>query len=112
MNKSDAISLMSVLLSAVMGPNKFGKSSEEFQGLVLSSAEMIEPPGMELLNAISETTVGPLDLTDCEKLRILKAAIDQAVYELCDTCRPTDPTGPAVCSPGMFINPNEKGLME
>tara|TARA_R110000868_G_scaffold84519_2_gene238200 strand:- start:808 stop:1050 length:243 start_codon:yes stop_codon:yes gene_type:complete len=45
----------------------------------------------------------PFSHDDCTNLRKLQAQINQAVYDLCDTCRPADPTGPAVCNPGQFL---------
>jgi hypothetical protein len=44
----------------------------------------------------------PYSHDDCANLRKLQAQINQAVYELCDTCRDPEP-GPAVCSPGQFL---------
>ena len=106
MSKSAAIQLMSILASVVMGPEQFEKSSPEFQMLVFSSAGLVDAINekglMEIISSVDEATVGPLDLSDCAKLRILKATIDQAVYELCDTCRTAEPTGPAVCDLGNY----------
>lgn len=106
MTKETAIRLMSILTSVVIGPDQFEKSSPEFQMLVFSSAGLVDAMNekglMEIVSSVDEATVGPIDLTDCDKLRILKATIDQAVYELCDTCRPADPTGPTVCDLGNY----------
>lgn len=46
----------------------------------------------------------PFSHDDCANLRKLQAQINQAVYELCDTCKPVeaDPTGPAVCDLGNY----------
>jgi hypothetical protein len=40
----------------------------------------------------------PHSHNDCENLRKLQAQINQAVYELCDTCQPVE------------INPNDSGI--
>ena len=116
MSKGTAIQLMSILASVVMGPEQFEKSSPEFQMLVFSSAGLVdaidEKGIVEVVNSVDAETVGPIEATDCQKLATLIAGLQKAYYELCEICRPADPTGPAVCSPGMFINPNEKGLME
>ena len=106
MSKGTAIQLMSILASVVMGPEQFEKSSPEFQMLVFSSAGLVDAVNekglMEIMSSVNEETIAPLDLSDCAKLKILKATIDQAYYELCETCKPADPTGPAVCDLGNF----------
>jgi hypothetical protein len=116
MSKGSVIQFMSILASVVIGPEQFEKSSPEFQMLVSSSAGLcgfIDEKGvLEVVNLVDEATVGPLEATDCQKLATLIAGLQKAYYELCETCRPADPTGPAVCSPCMFIKPNEKGLIE
>ena len=46
----------------------------------------------------------PFSHDDCANLRTLQAQINQAVYDLCEQCRPlqADPTGPAVSDLGNY----------
>jgi hypothetical protein len=88
MSKKRAIQLMSLLASAVMGPEQFEKSSDAFQLLVFSSAGMmddIEKKGIiEVMQTIDETTVDPvMPMNDCETLSTLINALQQAFAELC-----------------------------
>jgi hypothetical protein len=106
MGKGSAIQLMSILASVVIGPEQFKKSSPEFQMLVFSSAGLVDAIDengiVEVVNSVDEETVGPLEATDCQKLATLIAGLQKAYYELCETCRPADPTGPAVCDIGNY----------
>ena len=106
MTKGSAIQLMSILASVVMGPEQFEKSLPEFQMLVFSSAGLVDAVNekglMEIVSSVDEATVGPLEATDCQKLATLIAGLQKAHYELCEICKPADPTGPAVCDLGNF----------
>ena len=46
----------------------------------------------------------PFSHDDCVNLRKLQAQVNQAVYDLCETCNPVEinPTGPAVCDLGNY----------
>jgi hypothetical protein len=56
----------------------------------------------QVLNAIEQAALEPIDMTDCERLLVIKNQVNQAYFELCETCRDPEP-GPAVCSPGQFL---------
>jgi hypothetical protein len=55
----------------------------------------------QVLNAIEQTALEPVQMTDCERLLVIKNQINQAYYDLCETCRDPEP-GPAVCDLGNY----------
>ena len=56
---------------------------------------------LQLLNAIEQAALDPVEMTDCERLLIIKNQVNQAYYELCETCKDPQP-GPAVCDLGKY----------
>ena len=106
MDKSVAIRLMSVCAAIAIGEKHFDKTSIEFQMLVYSSAELVDTMQdsglMEVLQAVGDP---PLVGTDCTNLGNIIAALQTAYADLCPILMPieTDPSGPAVCSPGQFL---------
>jgi len=106
MDKTVAIRLMSLLSAMVIGEKHLDKTSTEFQMLVFSSAELadiMQDSGlMEVLQVAGDP---PLAGTDCTNLGNIIAALNTAYADLCPILMPveTDPSGPAVCSPGQFL---------
>ena len=103
MSKRDAIKLTALMFSAVMGVDQMEKASQEFFMLVASAgdlADRIREHGLtKVLETIDEETIGTPDPTDCELLVIFKNQVNQAYFDLCETCKPS-PSGPAVCDFG------------
>ena len=61
---------------------------------------------LEVIGLVKPTTSiegeAVAEATDCQKLATLIAGLKEAYHVLCETCEPTDPTGPAVCDLGNF----------
>ena len=69
----------------------------------LTAVQMIQK-GLAKIVATAAINEQPATHDDCVNLRKLQAQVNQAVYDLCEQCKPveTDPTGPAVCDLGNF----------
>ena len=106
MTKEQAIKLLALISSVVIGPEQFGKASAKYQMLVYASgdvADQIREHGLgKTLETIDEETFGPVGANDCETLSTIINALQQAFAELCPVARQADPTGPAVCDFGQL----------
>jgi predicted aldo/keto reductase-like oxidoreductase len=96
MNRSNAIKVILAVMPIVLGHEGYLKTSPEFQKQVLEGAQFIESlqSNSAMFSELAPIEGDPATEEDCARLRALRDAMNQALFVLCETCRPGDGTCP------------------
>ena len=90
MDRSAATKIVLALVPIILGDNLFAKSSPELQSLCVDGCQFVEslPGGSKMFNELTPVPSDPATEEDCARLRAIRDAMNQALFDMCETCMP------------------------